>query len=164
MFPWDRFTGNSFTRECHFMAFALPEPLYAWDCIFIWTCLIAYSLQNLTSICRAVPCTSRVCRRWKACLGNLRWAHLSRKQSSRWVGHQFILGMFSFFGNQLIECHASWIALLAGQKTGGQELVGGLDCTVHRNFFGSQVNSGTMWPVDGQFIEFCMFKGFLYCS
>ncbi|XP_023522767.1 probable pyridoxal 5'-phosphate synthase subunit PDX2 [Cucurbita pepo subsp. pepo] len=26
-----------------------------------------------------------------------------------------------------------------GQKTGGQELVGGLDCTVHRNFFGSQV-------------------------
>ncbi|XP_078427932.1 pyridoxine biosynthesis 2 [Wolffia australiana] len=28
-----------------------------------------------------------------------------------------------------------------GQKTGGQELVGGLDCTVHRNFFGSQVES-----------------------
>ncbi|KAB1226433.1 Pyridoxal biosynthesis protein PDX2 [Morella rubra] len=28
-----------------------------------------------------------------------------------------------------------------GQKTGGQELVGGLDCTVHRNFFGSQVQS-----------------------
>jgi glutamine amidotransferase PdxT len=27
----------------------------------------------------------------------------------------------------------------SGQKTGGQELVGGLDCTVHRNFFGSQV-------------------------
>lgn len=26
-----------------------------------------------------------------------------------------------------------------GQKEGGQELVGGLDCTVHRNFFGSQV-------------------------
>ncbi|GMP89000.1 hypothetical protein CsSME_00040756 [Camellia sinensis var. sinensis] len=25
-----------------------------------------------------------------------------------------------------------------GQKTGGQELIGGLDCTVHRNFFGSQ--------------------------
>lgn len=30
-------------------------------------------------------------------------------------------------------------AWLAGQKTGGQELIGGLDCTVHRNFFGSQV-------------------------
>ncbi|XP_048325129.2 probable pyridoxal 5'-phosphate synthase subunit PDX2 isoform X1 [Ziziphus jujuba] len=29
----------------------------------------------------------------------------------------------------------------AGQKTGGQELVGGLDCTVHRNFFGSQIQS-----------------------
>ncbi|KAH1068757.1 hypothetical protein GYH30_006362 [Glycine max] len=26
-----------------------------------------------------------------------------------------------------------------GQKTGGQYLVGGLDCTVHRNFFGSQI-------------------------
>jgi len=29
--------------------------------------------------------------------------------------------------------------MISGQKTGGQELVGGLDCTVHRNFFGSQV-------------------------
>ncbi|MQM15642.1 hypothetical protein Taro_048592 [Colocasia esculenta] len=28
-----------------------------------------------------------------------------------------------------------------GQKTGGQELIGGLDCTVHRNFFGSQLES-----------------------
>lgn len=28
-----------------------------------------------------------------------------------------------------------------GQKTGGQGLVGGLDCTVHRNFFGSQLQS-----------------------
>ncbi|XP_051183147.1 probable pyridoxal 5'-phosphate synthase subunit PDX2 isoform X2 [Lolium perenne] len=28
-----------------------------------------------------------------------------------------------------------------GQKSGGQELIGGLDCTVHRNFFGSQVRS-----------------------
>lgn len=28
-----------------------------------------------------------------------------------------------------------------GQKVGGQELVGGLDCTVHRNFFGSQIQS-----------------------
>ncbi|KAJ1396161.1 Pyridoxal 5-phosphate synthase subunit PdxT/SNO [Sesbania bispinosa] len=28
-----------------------------------------------------------------------------------------------------------------GQKSGGQELVGGLDCTVHRNFFGSQIQS-----------------------
>ncbi|XP_022642070.1 probable pyridoxal 5'-phosphate synthase subunit PDX2 isoform X2 [Vigna radiata var. radiata] len=26
-------------------------------------------------------------------------------------------------------------------KTGGQDLVGGLDCTVHRNFFGSQIQS-----------------------
>lgn len=29
----------------------------------------------------------------------------------------------------------------SGQKTGGQELVGGLHCTVHRNFFGSQIQS-----------------------
>lgn len=28
-----------------------------------------------------------------------------------------------------------------GQKEGGQDLVGGLDCTVHRNFFGSQIQS-----------------------
>ncbi|GAV66385.1 SNO domain-containing protein [Cephalotus follicularis] len=28
-----------------------------------------------------------------------------------------------------------------GQKTGGQELVGGLDCTIHRNYFGSQIQS-----------------------
>ncbi|PHT26825.1 putative pyridoxal 5'-phosphate synthase subunit PDX2 [Capsicum baccatum] len=28
-----------------------------------------------------------------------------------------------------------------GQKNGGQELTGGLDCTVHRNFFGSQIQS-----------------------
>ncbi|KAK9664017.1 hypothetical protein RND81_14G014200 [Saponaria officinalis] len=31
--------------------------------------------------------------------------------------------------------------LWQGQKAGGQELVGGLDCTVHRNFFGSQIQS-----------------------
>ncbi|PIN14049.1 Imidazoleglycerol-phosphate synthase subunit H-like [Handroanthus impetiginosus] len=29
----------------------------------------------------------------------------------------------------------------SGQKTGGQELIGGLNCTVHRNFFGSQIQS-----------------------
>jgi hypothetical protein len=28
-----------------------------------------------------------------------------------------------------------------GQKAGGQDLLGGLDCTVHRNFFGCQVVS-----------------------
>lgn len=28
-----------------------------------------------------------------------------------------------------------------GQKIGGQDLIGGLDCTVHRNFFGSQIQS-----------------------
>lgn len=30
-----------------------------------------------------------------------------------------------------------------GQKSGGQGLIGGLDCTVHRNFFGSQVSLDT---------------------
>ncbi|PKI62607.1 hypothetical protein CRG98_017029 [Punica granatum] len=30
---------------------------------------------------------------------------------------------------------------VVGQKSGGQELIGGLDCTVHRNFFGSQLQS-----------------------
>ncbi|XP_010929443.1 probable pyridoxal 5'-phosphate synthase subunit PDX2 [Elaeis guineensis] len=28
-----------------------------------------------------------------------------------------------------------------GQKSGGQKLIGGLDCVVHRNFFGSQLQS-----------------------
>ncbi|KAJ6823476.1 putative pyridoxal 5'-phosphate synthase subunit PDX2 [Iris pallida] len=28
-----------------------------------------------------------------------------------------------------------------GQKAGGQDFIGGLDCTVHRNFFGSQLQS-----------------------
>jgi 5'-phosphate synthase pdxT subunit len=28
-----------------------------------------------------------------------------------------------------------------GMKEGGQALLGGLDCTVHRNFFGAQINS-----------------------
>ncbi|GMP88999.1 hypothetical protein CsSME_00040756 [Camellia sinensis var. sinensis] len=34
-----------------------------------------------------------------------------------------------------------------GQKTGGQELIGGLDCTVHRNFFGSQESTGSVEKV-----------------
>lgn len=38
-----------------------------------------------------------------------------------------------------ILCELYHDTIIAGQKTGGQELIGGLDCTVHRNFFGSQV-------------------------
>lgn len=38
-----------------------------------------------------------------------------------------------------IEIDKAWCNL-SGQKIGGQELIGGLDCTVHRNFFGSQVH------------------------
>ncbi|KAK3442288.1 probable pyridoxal 5'-phosphate synthase subunit PDX2 [Eucalyptus grandis] len=30
---------------------------------------------------------------------------------------------------------------VTGQKAGGQDLIGGLHCTVHRNFFGSQIQS-----------------------
>ncbi|XP_030546174.2 probable pyridoxal 5'-phosphate synthase subunit PDX2 [Rhodamnia argentea] len=30
---------------------------------------------------------------------------------------------------------------VTGQKAGGQDLIGGLDCTVHRNYFGSQIQS-----------------------
>ncbi|KAL6508820.1 Pyridoxal biosynthesis protein pdx2 [Orobanche hederae] len=33
------------------------------------------------------------------------------------------------------------VKFLSGQKAGGQELIGGLNCTVHRNFFGSQIQS-----------------------
>lgn len=31
--------------------------------------------------------------------------------------------------------------MLIGTKAGGQALLGGLDCTVHRNFFGAQIRS-----------------------
>ena len=31
--------------------------------------------------------------------------------------------------------------IMAGQKAGGQALLGGLDCLVSRNFFGAQINS-----------------------
>ena len=31
--------------------------------------------------------------------------------------------------------------MIAGMKEGGQALLGGLDCKVHRNFFGAQINS-----------------------
>lgn len=51
----------------------------------------------------------------------------------------FILVLFGFeYGVKDI--------LFSGQKTGGQELIGGLDCTVHRNYFGSQVT--------GKFVPF----------
>ncbi|KAL1368621.1 hypothetical protein AAHE18_02G135200 [Arachis hypogaea] len=38
-------------------------------------------------------------------------------------------------------CRALYSWQIKQQKTGGQKLVGGLDCTVHRNFFGSQIQS-----------------------
>nr|QNN94945.1 putative pyridoxl 5'-phosphate synthase subunit PDX2 [Camellia sinensis] len=37
--------------------------------------------------------------------------------------------------------------IIPGQKTGGQELIGGLDCIVHRNFFGSQESTGSVEKV-----------------
>jgi 5'-phosphate synthase pdxT subunit len=67
---------------------------------------------------------------WGTCAGLI---FLANKAVGEWLTNLYLL--CSFFGNQLI-------AFLAGQKTGGQELVGGLDCTVHRNFFGSQVILG----------------------
>lgn len=33
------------------------------------------------------------------------------------------------------------VCLSSGTKAGGQALLGGLDCTVHRNFFGAQIRS-----------------------
>ncbi|TMW91154.1 hypothetical protein EJD97_014701 [Solanum chilense] len=41
---------------------------------------------------------------------------------------------------KLAELH-NLANIATGQKTGGQKLIGGLDCTVHRNFFGSQIQS-----------------------
>ncbi len=42
-----------------------------------------------------------------------------------------------------------------GQKAGGQDLLGGLDCTVHRNFFGCQVVSLPLPLIEsGQFAAF----------
>ena len=45
---------------------------------------------------------------------------------------------------------------LSGQKTGGQELVGGLDCLVHRNFFGSQVIL-SIWVIP---LSFDVYQGY----
>jgi glutamine amidotransferase PdxT len=39
--------------------------------------------------------------------------------------------------------------LYAGQKEGGQTLLGGLDITVSRNFFGAQVNMAVQPPAVG---------------
>ena len=43
----------------------------------------------------------------------------------------------------------------AGQKEGGQALLGGLDCKVQRNFFGAQINSfESQLPVPKQLQSF----------
>ncbi|XP_059064741.1 probable pyridoxal 5'-phosphate synthase subunit PDX2 [Cryptomeria japonica] len=60
--------------------------------------------------------------------------------------HNFIQALreFSNKGKSIWGTCAGLIFLAnkaVGQKEGGQELIGGLDCTVHRNFFGSQLNS-----------------------
>ncbi|KAH9311813.1 hypothetical protein KI387_026848, partial [Taxus chinensis] len=60
--------------------------------------------------------------------------------------HNFIQALqeFSKKGKPIWGTCAGLIFLankVVGQKAGGQELIGGLDCTVHRNFFGSQLNS-----------------------
>ncbi|GLJ37093.1 hypothetical protein SUGI_0751790 [Cryptomeria japonica] len=60
--------------------------------------------------------------------------------------HNFIRALreFSNKGQPIWGTCAGLIFLAnkaVGQKEGGQELIGGLDCTVHRNFFGSQLNS-----------------------
>lgn len=54
--------------------------------------------------------------------------------------------------------HILWL-LFSGQKTGGQKLIGGLDCTVHRNFFGSQVNK---WFFSNILIDQQERKEFIY--
>uniref|UniRef100_A0A0C9RQE4 glutaminase n=1 Tax=Wollemia nobilis TaxID=56998 RepID=A0A0C9RQE4_9CONI len=60
--------------------------------------------------------------------------------------HNFIQALqeFSNKGKAIWGTCAGLIFLAnrtVGQKKGGQEFIGGLDCTVHRNFFGSQLNS-----------------------
>jgi hypothetical protein len=77
----------------------------------------------------------------------LRWGNL-------FGGHAQVL--YSWQTEQLVstwihlpvaENLETWVNVeILGQKEGGQELVGGLDCTVHRNFFGSQVMSLTKIP------------------
>jgi 5'-phosphate synthase pdxT subunit len=50
---------------------------------------------------------------------------------------------------------ASPALLHAGQKEGGQALLGGLDITVSRNFFGAQINSfETQLPADAHIQAF----------
>lgn len=44
--------------------------------------------------------------------------------------------------NLLQHCVPTFLHALPGMKSGGQALVGGLDITVSRNFFGAQVGHG----------------------
>ncbi|XP_057997773.1 probable pyridoxal 5'-phosphate synthase subunit PDX2 isoform X2 [Hevea brasiliensis] len=49
-----------------------------------------------------------------------------------------LLRRVNLFGAH-VQVSSSWQTRLL--KTGGQELIGGIDCTVHRNYFGSQIQS-----------------------
>lgn len=80
--------------------------------------------------------------------------------------------MDKFYRNSSIVCHvlikcgniirllAFWFKVhgklcVSGQKSGGQELIGGLNCTVHRNFFGSQVKM-----TYDKFGPLCLIRGY----
>jgi hypothetical protein len=61
-------------------------------------------------------------------------------------------------GLSLRRCAHIAPAACAGQKQGGQVLIGGLDITVSRNFFGSQIESfETLMAAPAQFpaVEGC---------
>lgn len=77
-------------------------------------------------------------------MGNLCRTHFLGEQSSWWVSLIFFRSGPYDQPSKIMRRHEFneiGDVLFPGQKEGGQELVGGLDCTVHRNFFGSQVSA-----------------------
>lgn len=81
-----------------------------------------------------VPRTARVCSQWKADLGNVRRADFLGGSSTWCVSRQRILLEATTRQGHPTDAPT-------GQKQGGQQLIGGLDVTVSRNYFGSQVDS-----------------------
>ena len=91
-----------------------------------------------------------------SCLGHLCWRNLLGRQSyrcRRWGPHTASLSpVCSSNSSQNAEELSGSLQIVlvtghdqlcahAGTKSGGQALLGGLDCTVHRNFFGAQICS-----------------------
>ncbi|KAK9940158.1 hypothetical protein M0R45_016831 [Rubus argutus] len=85
------------------------------------------TMAKLAEFHNLFPALREFVKMGKPVWGDLCWAYFLSKQSLQ-PKINLVIQM-------------SWLNVFSGQKIGGQELVGGLDCLVHRNFFGSQIQS-----------------------